>query len=161
LLGSLPEEREHVYARNLEVPSGGGVGTARAIAQTYNVFATGGSELGLREETLQELMASAIPPVHGFHDEVLKVEIQFSLGLMKPSPKNAFAHPSSYGAPGTGGSMGFADPHARIGYAYVPNRWEFYLDDPRERALRVAMYRSIGETDPYNSAIKLVSKPER
>jgi CubicO group peptidase (beta-lactamase class C family) len=150
LLGSLPEEKEHIYARNLEVPSGGGVGTARAIAQAYSVFATGGKELGLREETLKELMAPAVPPVHGFYDESLKVEIAFSLGFMKPSPRNNFAHPSSFGAPGTGGSFGFCDPHAGIGYAYIPNLVQFYLTDPREKALRNAMYGSIGETDPYH-----------
>ncbi len=149
LWGSLPEESEHIYARNLEVPAGGGVGTARAIAQAYSEFATGGRNLGLREETLRQLMAPAIPPRHGFHDESLKVDIVFSLGFMKPSPKNAFAHPSSFGAPGTGGSFGFADPHARIGYAYIPNLVKFYLTDPREKALRTAMYHSIGKTDPY------------
>ena len=94
-------------------------------------------------------MAPAVPPLHGFFDECLKVEIAFALGFMKPSNKNAFAHPSSFGAPGTGGSFGFADPHARIGYAYIPNLVQFYLTDPREKALRMAMYRSIGETDPY------------
>jgi CubicO group peptidase (beta-lactamase class C family) len=152
LLGSLPEERAYVYARNLEVPSGGGVGTARSIAKAYSVFATGGKELGLSEETLRQLMAPAVPPAQGFYDECLKVEIQFSLGFMKPSPKNAFAHSSSYGAPGTGGSFGFADPHAGIGYAYIPNQWRFYLTDPRGEALRTAIYRSIGDTDPYHRA---------
>jgi hypothetical protein len=43
--------------RNFEVPAGGGVGTARAMAHVYGVFATGGKELGLREETLRQLMA--------------------------------------------------------------------------------------------------------
>jgi len=149
LLGSeLPEEGEHVYARNLEVPAGGGVGTARALARAYSVFATGGRELGLREETLRQLMAPAVPPVHGFRDACLKVEIQFSLGFAKPSPKNAFAHPSSFGHPGTGGSFGFADPHAKVGYAYIPNQMGARLEDPREAALRRAMYRSIGDLDP-------------
>ena len=152
LLGSeLSEESEHVYARNLEVPAGGGVGTARAMARAYGVFATGGRELGLREETLRQLMAPAVPPVHGFRDECMKVEIQFSLGFAKPSPKNAFAHPSSFGHPGTGGSFGFADPHAEVGYAYIPNQMGTRLEDPREAALRRAMYRSIGETDPYRA----------
>src|SRR5579862_6971881 len=32
---------ERVYARNLEVPSGGGVGTARGIAHAYGAFAAG------------------------------------------------------------------------------------------------------------------------
>ncbi len=35
-----------------------------------------------------------------------------------------------------------------LGFAYVPNRNDFYLMDPRQNALRAAMYRSIGETDP-------------
>jgi CubicO group peptidase (beta-lactamase class C family) len=147
LLGSeLSEQSEHVYARNLEVPSGGGVGTARAIARAYGVFATGGGELGLREETLRQLMAPAAAPVHGFRDACLKVELQLSLGFAKPGPKNAFAHPSSFGHPGTGGSFGFADPHSKVGYAYVPNLMGSKLEDPREAALRRAMYRSIRET---------------
>ncbi len=151
LLGSLPEEGERVYARNLEVPSGGGVGTARAIAKAYGTFATGGKELGLREETLKQVMAPPVPPAHGFYDETLKVRVQFSLGFMKPSPEDPWGHPTSFGAPGTGGSMGFADPHAALGYAYVPNHWEYYLTDPREKALRTAMYRSIGEKDPFHA----------
>ena len=148
LLGSeLPEQAEHVYARNLEVPAGGGVGTARAIARAYSVFATGGRELGLRQETLRQLMAPAVPPLRGFRDACLKVEIQFSLGFAKPGPKDPFAHPSAFGAPGTGGSFGFADPHAQIGYGYIPNQMGGHLREPREVALRSALYRSIG-TDP-------------
>ena len=50
-------DERRVYARNFEVPSGGGVGTARAIAHAYGVFATGGRELGLRPETLLLLAA--------------------------------------------------------------------------------------------------------
>jgi len=145
------EEREHVYARNLEVPAGGGVGTARAMARAYGVFATGGGELGLHKETLRHLMAPAVPPVHGFRDGCIKVEVRFSLGFMKPDAENPFGHPTSFGAPGTGGSFGFADPHAGIGYAYIPNQMGVHLEDPREAALRRAMYRSIGEPDPYHA----------
>ena len=151
----LPLDPDRVYARNLEVPSGGGVGTARAMAQAYSEFATGGRVLGVREETLQQLMAPAVPPLHGFYDECLKVEFPFSLGFAKPSPKYPFAHPSAFGAPGAGGSFGFADPQAGVGYAYVLNRMGTYLEDPRDLALRTAMYRSIGETPPF-----LVRSPE-
>jgi len=147
LLGSLlPLDKERVYARNFEVPSGGGVGTARAIAHAYSVFATGGKELGLREETLRQLMAPPVAPLHGFRDGALKVEIPFSLGFTKPSPKNPFGSPSSFGAPGSGGSFGFADPQAEIGYGYVLNGMGTSLTDPRDLALRNAMYRSIGGT---------------
>ena len=68
----LPHDVQHVYARNLEVPSGGAVGTARAIARAYSVFATGGRELGLRPETLELLAAPAVPPTRGFYDECMK-----------------------------------------------------------------------------------------
>ena len=148
LLGStLSLDKERVYARNFEVPSGGGVGTARAIARAYSVFATGGKELGLREETLRQLMAPPVAPLHGFRDGALKVDVRFSLGFTKPGPKNTFGHPGSFGSPGFGGSFGFADPEAKIGYGYVLNRHDTYFMDPRDIALRTAMYRSIGETN--------------
>jgi CubicO group peptidase (beta-lactamase class C family) len=94
-------------------------------------------------------MAPPVAPRSGFHDEVLKVNVRFSLGFVKPGPENPFAHPSSFGMPGAGGSFGFADPEARIGYGYVLNRTGTYLIDPRDLALRTAMYCSIGETDRY------------
>lgn len=145
LVGSLfPLDKERIYARNFEVPSGGGVGTARAIAHAYGVFATGGKELGLREETLRQLMAPPTAPLKGFRDW----DMRFSLGFAKPNPKNPFGSPSSFGMPGTGGSFGFADPQAEIGYGYVLNGMGTYLTDPRDVALRNAMYRSIDETDP-------------
>jgi len=65
-------DAHRIYARNLEVPSGNAVGTARAIAHAYSVFATGGHELGLRQETLDLLAAPAIPPTRGFYDECMK-----------------------------------------------------------------------------------------
>ena len=129
-----------------EVPLGAGVGTACAIAHAHSVFATGGKELGLRKETLQQLMAAPVAPLYGFQ----KYSPQFSIGFFKPSPKNPFSHPRSFGAPGTGGSLGFADPQAEIGYGYVLNGMGTYLEDPRDIALRKALYRSIGETDPYH-----------
>jgi CubicO group peptidase (beta-lactamase class C family) len=147
LVGSLfPLDKERIYARNLEVPSGGGVGTARAIAHAYSVFATGGKELGLKEKTLQQLMAPPVPPLQGFP----KHSPQFSLGFFKPCPENPFGHSSSFGAPGTGGSFGFADPKAKIGYGYVLNGMGTYITDPRDIALRKAMYCSIGEAEPFN-----------
>jgi CubicO group peptidase (beta-lactamase class C family) len=147
LVGSeLPLDEERVYARNFEVPSGGGVGTARAIAKAYGVFATGGAELGVREDTLRQLMAPPIAPLHGFPSH----SPHFSLGFTKPSPESPFGHPSSFGAQGTGGSFGFADPQSEIGYGYVLNGMGTYLEDPRDIALRKAMYDSIGVTDPYH-----------
>jgi len=134
---SLDDER--VYARNLEVPSGGGVGTARAMARAYSVFATDGRELGLRQETLRALSAPAIPSGHGFYDEALKGEIQFSLGFMKTCPNWPFGHAGAFGSPGAGGSLGFADPQSGMAYAYVTNRLGGVTGDPRDLALRNAL----------------------
>jgi len=150
LWGELLEDSNRIYPRNVEVPSGGGIGTARAIAKAYGVFATGGKELGLRDETLEQLMAPAVPPTRGFYDEVMKLEgMEMSLGFMKPNQKVPFAHPSSFGMLGFGGCFGFADPHTKIGFAYVSNRTDLYLMDPRQDALRMATYRSIGITNPF------------
>jgi len=142
----LPHDETRVYARNLEVPSGGAVGTARAIARAYSVFATGGRAVGLHPETLALLEAPAIPPARGFYDECLKGrDVQFSLGFMKPSTQWRFGTERSYGAPGAGGSLGFADPTNQIGYAYVTSRMGTALTgDPRDVALRNALYDAIG-----------------
>lgn len=129
-----------VIARNLEAPSGGGVGTARGIARAYGVFATGGRELGLRPETIEALMAPATPARHGFFDECFDGPAKFSLGFMKPSESIRFGHASAFGAPGAGGSMGYADPDVGIGYGYVTNRMGMRLEgDPRDLALRAAI----------------------
>lgn len=142
LLGSeLAHDQQCIYPRNLEIPAGGGVGTARAIARAYSCFATGGRELGLRQETLQELTAPAVPAKEGFYDECIKEEVAFSLGFMKPNSGFPFLSASSFGHPGAGGSLGFADPEAQIGYAYVPNRKGTTMGgDPRDVALRSALF---------------------
>jgi CubicO group peptidase (beta-lactamase class C family) len=132
---------ERVVARNLEVPSGGGVGTARAIAKAYGAFAHGGRDLGLAPRTLEALCAEARPtPAHGFFDECFHGEARFSLGFMKPGPTVPFGRPSAFGAPGAGGAMGYADPETGIGYGYVTNRMGTTLSgDPRDVALRAAL----------------------
>ena len=135
------QDAEHIYARNLEVPSGNGVATARAIAHAYSVFANDGHELGLRQQTLDLLAAPAIPPTRGFYDECLKADgVQFSLGFMKPGIVWRFGGASSFGSPGAGGSLGFADPSVGLGYAYVTSQMGTQLlGDPRDVALREAL----------------------
>jgi CubicO group peptidase (beta-lactamase class C family) len=141
----LPIDPVHVYARNFEVPSGGAVGTARAIAQAYSVFATGGRELGLRRETLELLEAPAVPAAAGFYDECMRGEARFSLGFMKPCPNLPFGSSDrTFGSPGAGGAMGLADPDAAIGYGYVTSQMGTTLSgDPRDVALREALYASV------------------
>ena len=136
-------DEPRVYARNFEVPSGGGVGTARGIAHAYGAFASG-RELGLRQETLDLLAAPALPPTRGFYDECLKGEVQFSLGFMKPSRVWSFGGARSFGSPGSGGSLGFADPEVGVGYGYVTSQMGTSLTgDPRDVALRDALYAAL------------------
>lgn len=148
------QDAQQIYARNIEVPAGGGVTTARGIAHAYSVFATGGRELGLRQETLDLLAAPAIPPARGFYDECMKTSgVQFSLGFMKPGQLWPFTGSNrSFGAPGAGGSLGFADPEAGIGYAYVTSQMGARLTgDPREVTLREALYSAIRASSPATS----------
>ena len=138
----LPHDERRVYARDLEIAAGGGVGTARGIARAYGEFASGGWRLHLRQATLDALAAPAIAPANGFYDECLLGEVRFALGFMKPSAGFPFGGDRSYGAPGAGGSMGFADPIAGLGYGYVTSKSGTTLTgDPRDVALRDALYR--------------------
>jgi CubicO group peptidase (beta-lactamase class C family) len=139
------QDEQRVYARNFEVPSGLGVGTARGIAHAYAAFAAGGRELGLRQETLDLLAAPATRPTRGFYDECMKADgIQFSLGFMKSTPIWPFGSARSFGSPGSGGSLGFADPEVGVGYAYVTSQMGTALTgDPRDVALREALYSAL------------------
>ena len=46
-----------------------------------------------------------------------------------------FSHPGSYGTPGAGGALEYADPETGIGYAYITNKMGVEIDgDPRDIA---------------------------
>ena len=99
----------------------------------------------MRKQTIDLLAAPAIPPARGFYDECLKGDgVQFSLGFMKSSPVWPFGSPSSFGSPGSGGSLGFADPEKGVGYGYVTSQMGTALTgDPRDIALRDALYAAL------------------
>ena len=144
-LAADPNDRAYL---EVEVPAGNGVGTARAIARAYSAFAEGGAELGITPGTFARVTAPAL--VANPVDEVLGVPSYFSLGFLRPGPGASFGSSRrALGSPGAGGSFGFADPDAHLGYAYVMNKLDFYLgDDPREKPLRDAIYRAITKLDP-------------
>jgi CubicO group peptidase (beta-lactamase class C family) len=131
--------------RSVEIPSANGIGQVRSIAKAYSVFAAGGEELGLEEDTLQALTMPAMPPSSGLRDEVLQVDMLYSLGFTRPLRDRRFGIGArAFGFGGAGGSFAFADPDAQVGYAYAPNKMGLYaFDDPREKALRDAFYRCL------------------
>jgi CubicO group peptidase (beta-lactamase class C family) len=130
----------HVVLREVEVPSGGAVATARAIAKAYGAFSVAGGPLGLRQETVDALAAPATPARQGYDDACFRGPARFSLGFMKPSELVSFGTEAAFGAPGAGGSMGFADPSLGLGYGYVTDKMGMELQgDRRDVALRRAL----------------------
>lgn len=132
--------------RAAELPSVNGTGQIRGMAKAYGALAQGGQELGLKPETTELLEGAGADPSGGLRDLVVQMDTRFSLGYVKPFPGFEFGSSSrAYGTPGGGGSLGFVDPDAGVGYAYGMNRLGFYNPvDPREVALRAAFYDVIG-----------------
>lgn len=98
-----------------------------------------------RPVTLAALTASPVLPTRGTLDMVLKAHTAFSLGYTRNCPTIDFGpSPRAFGASGAGGSLGFADPDAQLGFGYVMNRAGLHLmSDPRVRALRDAVHRCL------------------
>lgn len=140
LAGADPNDRRVL---SVEMLAGNGVGTARSIARMYSACAEGGAELGIGPATMAELTAD--PVDDGRPDVVMGVPSHYALGFLRPGPEVEFgSSPRAFGTPGAGGSFGFADPDAHLGYAYVMNKTDYYLiDDPREKALRDAVYAAM------------------
>jgi CubicO group peptidase (beta-lactamase class C family) len=140
-----PADLDRREYRRLEFPAGGALGSARDIARAYAAFVANPPELGLTAATLDELARAPRPPTRGWHDEVLKVDTAFSLGFARPHGEFSFGSSfRAFGHPGAGGSFAFGDPGRGVSFAYVMNRMGFHLnDDPREKALRDALYRCL------------------
>ncbi|MGN6335102.1 serine hydrolase domain-containing protein [Mycobacterium sp.] len=131
--------------REVEMPSSNGTGTARSLAKLYGSAATGGADIGLSPNIFEALAKPAIPPTDGTRDKVLQADTAYSLGFWKPFPKFVFgSSEKAFGTPGLGGSFAFADPDTGTGFAYAMNRFGFhFLNDPRELALRHAMFHDV------------------
>jgi CubicO group peptidase (beta-lactamase class C family) len=138
-------------AYRVEMPSANGVGTVRSVAIAYGEFASGGARLGIDAGTLDALSQTTTPPPSGPFDEVLRIDTQFSLGVMKPFPGFEFGSPDAYGTPGFGGSMGLADPALQMGFCYAMNRAGYHMfNDPREQLLRDAARRAAEKSLPQS-----------
>jgi CubicO group peptidase (beta-lactamase class C family) len=149
-----PADLDRREYRSVEFPAGGAVGGARGIARAYAAFAAREPELGLSPGTLDELTRYPRPPTGGWRDRVLQVDTAFSLGYARPLGAFRFGSSSrAFGHPGAGGSFAFADPDREVAFAYVMNRLGFHLrDDPREHALRRALYRCLGQSSDLEQA---------
>ena len=135
--------------RAAELPSSNGHASALGLARIY-AAASGsaprdravGTELfsaDARERCAHQLRFGS--------DLVLRIRTRFGPGVMLSQPDGTGwlgPNPRSFGHPGMGGSLGFADPDARIGFGYVMNRaGAGILIDARPRRLIEALYSSI------------------
>ena len=62
-----------------------------------------------------------------------------SLGFWRACPPMPLVGPGSFGHPGSGGSVAFADPDAGVGFGYVTNLWSFRIGEPRASNLAAAV----------------------
>jgi CubicO group peptidase (beta-lactamase class C family) len=133
----------HAAWRWAEIPGANGHGDARGLARIYGALALGGAQDGVHvlapetiERARQEQSAGA--------DAVLQLSTRIGLGFMLPqAARDARFGPSerAYGHPGAGGSLGFADPDAQLGFGYVMNKMgPSILVDERPLALIDAAY---------------------
>ncbi|CAN5816022.1 EstA family serine hydrolase [soil metagenome] len=128
--------------RGAELPSVNGHATAAAIATLYGALARGGEANGVSILARPAIDRARAERVFG-HDAILGVKTRFGLGFMLPQEGAEAYGPNlgSFGHAGAGGSLGFADPDARVGFGYVTNRMgSAILVDPRARALIDALY---------------------
>ncbi|NND99308.1 MAG: beta-lactamase family protein [Pirellulaceae bacterium] len=142
-----PADLDAAEYRAVEVPGACGIGSASSLAKAYGEIASGGRVLGLSQQVIETLHSPASPPPSGYRDAVMKIDMSFALGFMKPFPSFRFgSSDTSFGCPGAGGSFAFADPDLDMGFAYVMNKMGFHVfDDPRERALRNACYECLSD----------------
>jgi CubicO group peptidase (beta-lactamase class C family) len=62
-----------------------------------------------------------------------------SLGFWRACPPMPWVGQESFGHPGSGGSVGFGDPDAGVGFGYVPNLWSWNIAEPRAKNLAAAV----------------------
>ncbi len=126
--------------------SGGGIGTARALAAMYDALAHGGTRQGHRLVSERSVALHAAETRNG-PDLVLIFETRYGLGYQLPTPfADLGPSPTAFGHAGLGGSVGFADPGRRIAVGYTPNQLLFPApgETTRAEALASALYACLG-----------------
>jgi CubicO group peptidase (beta-lactamase class C family) len=125
-----------------EMPSSNGVGEARALARLY--ASTLGPVDGLRA-LAPETVARACEIHSDGPDKVIVRPMRYGLGFILPPSLAPGCGEASYGHPGAGGSLAFADPEADLAFGYAMNRMQFDVrGDARTQGLVTALYGCLG-----------------
>ncbi|WP_158894810.1 serine hydrolase domain-containing protein [Amycolatopsis anabasis] len=124
-----------------ELPSSNGICTARSLARLYAALL--GEVDGVRVLTPETLTAATAEQAAGT-DLVMLLPTRFASGFMLPTETEALGGPASFGHPGRGGALGFADPESGSTFGYVTNRIRQDPDDDRAASLVAAVRESLG-----------------
>ncbi|MFF7240467.1 serine hydrolase [Streptomyces collinus] len=138
----LPDENDPAY-RAAALPASNGIATADGLARFYASLigeVDGGTRLFTpRTAELARAERSAGP------DRVLVVGTRFGLGYMLHGSASPLLSPGSFGHPGRGGALAFADPGSGIAFGYVTNGFRASVTaDPRAQALVRAVRTALG-----------------
>jgi len=141
-------------AHAAEMPAFGGIANARALAAMYRALAAGGEIDGVRlvdAATLAEMSAVASATSV---DATMLVPTRWALGFVKSTDSSAgepgdrdgvVLAEEAFGHVGMGGSIGFADPRARLSFGYTMNRQGMSVGlDARAQSLIDATYTALG-----------------
>ena len=129
----LPDENDPAY-RAGELAASGGIATARALARCYAALV--GDVAGGRRLFVPATVTAARTVESDGPDRVLLVGTRFGLGYMLHGGSSPLLGPSSFGHPGRGGCLAFADPDHELGFGYVTNGMQKNVTaDPRAQAL--------------------------
>ena len=131
--------------RVAEVPSTNGHGNARAVARLYAALAGDGAVGGVRILS-GEIIARAIEEQVYAEDMVLQRPTRFGLGFQLTQPERRLGpSPRAFGHFGAGGSLGFADPDARIAFGYAMNQGRAGWQHKHVRHLIDLVYANLQE----------------
>jgi CubicO group peptidase (beta-lactamase class C family) len=132
--------------RRAELPAANGHANARSLARIYGVLACGGADGRTRIVDADVVAQLSIESASGY-DAILSRDVRRSLGFNLATlggRANYGPNPRTFGHGGAGGSLGFADPDARIGFGYTMNQMRLDpASDPRWSRLIDALYASL------------------
>lgn len=131
--------------REATITSASGHGNARALARLYGALARGGEMDGVRLMS-RATLDRAITEQHNKVEQMMERQYHQALGFLLSSEPIVWMGPGtrSFGHHGVGGSIGLADPDARVGFAYGMNKMHARFDNgPRARRLIDAVYRCL------------------
>ncbi len=128
--------------RAAELPAGNGITDARSLARMYASLIGDGVD-GVRLFT-DETVRRASTALSDGRDEVMGIHSRFGAGFYLYMEGSNMVQDGVFGHGGAGGSIGFADPKADIGFGYVMNKMQMVGDDdPRTVSLAQAVHESL------------------